>query len=376
VAALLWHFTARFVIILLLKELRERRRVWMDKGKGRAILLAVLAAACYGISSPVSKLLLVEIPPAFMAALLYLGAGIGMALLSLLRRRGKESREAQITRKEAPLVLAVIALDILAPILLMTGLQMTNPANVSLLNNFEIVATSMLAMLFFREAVGGRMWIVIALITLASVLLSVEDIGHFSFSLGSLLVILASLCWGLENNCTRLLSLKDPLQIVVVKGFGSGLGALTIALIAGAVRLDLLYIFFALLLGFFAYGLSIFLYISAQRSLGAARTSAYYAAAPFIGVGLSLVIYRQTVTFTFAIALALMVAAAFFAMIEKHTHPHAHPALSHEHRHRHDDGHHLHPHDGPALEHSHPHTHEEMSHAHPHTPDLHHGHGH
>ncbi len=349
----------------------------MDRKKGRAILLAVLAAVCYGVSAPLAKLLLRQLSPTFMASLLYLGAGVGMALVNLAGKAGgRGAGEARMTRKEAPYAVLMVLLDIAAPILLLFGLTLTTPANASLLNNFEIVATSLIAMAVFREPVGRRMWAAIALITLASALLSFEGAGSFSFSAGSLLVLLACLCWGLENNCTRMLSLKDPLQIVTVKGLGSGLGALAIALALGEVRLHVPSILLALLLGFFAYGLSITLYIRAQRDLGAARTSAYYAVAPFIGVGLSFIVTSQPVTPLFLAALATMLLGAYFAAVERHTHPHTHEALTHEHRHSHTDGHHTHHHDVPVREHSHPHTHEPMAHAHPHTPDTHHRHQH
>ena len=164
------------------------------------ITFAILAAACYGISTPISKLLLREIPATQMAALLYLGAGSSMTFVNLFGR--KDSKEARITSKEYPYVTGMILLDIAAPILLMFGLNIATPANVSLLNNFEIVATSLIALLIFKEAVGKRMWIAICLITLSSTILSVEDSGSFSFSIGSLFVLGACLCWGFENNCT------------------------------------------------------------------------------------------------------------------------------------------------------------------------------
>ena len=186
----------------------------------------------------------------------------------------------------------MVALDIAAPIFLMYGLTKTTSANASLLNNFEIVATSLIALLIFKESISKRLWGAISLITISSIILSVEDISSFSFSFGSIFVLLACVCWGLENNCTRKLSVKDPLQIVIIKGFGSGIGSLLIAFTLGEKMNNIPYIIAALLLGFFAYGLSIFFYIYAQRDLGAARTSAYYAVAPFIGVALSLIVFR------------------------------------------------------------------------------------
>jgi drug/metabolite transporter (DMT)-like permease len=258
----------------------------------------------------------------------------------------------------------------------MFGLNMTTPANASLLNNFEIVSTALIALFVFKEAIGGRMWIAIALITFSSLILSFEDIGSLSFSAGSLLVVLACMCWGFENNCTRMLSMKDPLQIVFIKGSGSGVVSLAIAFATRELSHNILYILLALALGFVAYGLSIYFYILAQRELGAARTSAYYAVAPFVGVGLSFVVYRQPVTFTFIAALVIMLTGACFAAVERHAHHHTHDRIVHEHRHNHSDGHHNHEHNTPGGEHSHIHTHEPLSHAHFHTPDTHHIHKH
>lgn len=350
----------------------------MNNQTSSAIAMAILAAALYGVSSPVSKLLLVKIPPTLMAALLYLGAGIGMLIVNVFKQYSKSERlEAKMTQKELPYIIGMILLDIAAPILLMLGLARTTAENVSLLNNFEIVATALIALFIFQEAIGRRMWLAIALITLSTIILSVEDLSSLSFCLGSLFVIAACLCWGLENNCTRMLSLKDPLQIVVVKGFGSGLGALLISLALQEYSNNLWYIFLALILGFVAYGLSIFFYISAQRELGAARTSAYYATAPFIGVIISWLLLQEQISTSFLVALVVMLTGAYFAVSENHRHTHFHPDVTHEHKHNHHDGHHNHQHVPEVVgEHSHEHTHEPIKHKHAHTPDMHHRHAH
>ena len=286
----------------------------MEKNRSRAVFFAILAAALYALNAPVSKLLLENIPAKMMAALLYLGAGLGMFVLRLVQKAvGKPSHEAPLTRRELPYTVAMVVLDIAAPIFLMLGLTGTTAANASLLNNFEIVATSLIALLLFREKVSRRLWWAIGLVTLSSVLLSLEGAESLQFSVGSLLVLLACCCWGLENNCTRALSEKDPLEIVVVKGFGSGLGALVIALVLGERLPPLLPLVGALCLGFVAYGLSIFFYIYAQRDLGAAKTSTYYAVAPFIGAGLSLLIFRQMPGAVFFVALFIMAAGTWLA---------------------------------------------------------------
>lgn len=282
--------------------------------KKTAIFWAILAAALYALNSPISKLLLDQIPPTMMAALLYLGAGIGLTAVRLVQRgMGKGTKEKPLTRKDLPFTIGMVALDIAAPIFLMIGLTMTTAANASLLNNFEIAATSVIALGIFKETISKRLWTAIAFVTVGSIVLSVEDASSFSFSFGSLFVLLACVCWGFENNCTRMISNKDPLEIVVIKGFGSGLGSLVIALVLGEGLPDWGYAACALLLGFVAYGLSIFFYIYAQRYLGAAKTSAYYALAPFIGTALSLVIFREIPTVSFVAALAFMIAGAYLA---------------------------------------------------------------
>lgn len=343
-----------------------------------AVGYAILAALLYGISAPVSKLLLVKLSPTMMAALLYLGAGFGMIAVNIIKRiRKVEQSEAKMTQKEMPYIIGMILLDIAAPIFLMIGLLNSTSGNASLLNNFEIVATSLIALFIFKETIGKRMWTAIIFITLSSMILSFSDITSLKFSIGSIFVLLACISWGLENNCTRMLSLKDPLQIVVVKGLGSGFGALIIAFTINAVTFDLLYVLMALLLGFVAYGMSIYFYITAQRTLGAARTSAYYAAAPFIGVLVSWVFLREPITINFLIALGIMLLGTYYAVTEDHGHSHTHALEIHEHKHRHDDGHHEHFHETPINgEHSHEHQHEVMIHTHAHTPDLHHRHTH
>lgn len=300
-----------------------------------------------------------------------------MLAVNLAKGGARRDEEAGLSRKDARYVVLMVALDIAAPVFLLYGIRLTTAATAALLGNFEIVATALLAMLLFREAIGARLWAAMALITVASAVLTVDDFGSLSLSPGALLVLLACLCWGLENNCTRMLSLKDPMQIVVVKGFGSGLGAFVLAVAAGQLAGGAAVIGAALLLGFFAYGLSIYFYVSAQRELGAARTGAYYAFAPFIGVMFSFILFDGSLTPSFMVALPIMLAGVYLVISEDHAHEHLHARHTHTHRHRHDDGHHLHAHDGAvAGEHSHHHEHETLTHSHGHTPDLHHDHEH
>lgn len=280
----------------------------------QAVFFAILAAALYAVNAPISMLLLSKVPSAMMAAFLYLGAGVGLSLLQLVQKQtGKSQKEKSLTRKELPYTIGMVVLDIAAPLFLMAGLTMTTAANASLLNNFEIVATSVIALVLFHEAISRRLWFAIGLVTLASLILSFEDISSFSFSMGSAFVLLACVCWGFENNCTRMLSEKSPVEIVIIKGFCSGTGSLIIALVIGEKIPGTGYILGALVLGFVAYGLSIFFYIYAQRYLGAAKTSAYYAVSPFIGVALSLVICREAPTPWFLLALLIMIGGTYLA---------------------------------------------------------------
>lgn len=279
----------------------------------KAIFHAVLAAALYAVSIPFSKLLLVEVPPTMLAAFLYIGAGIGMAVLGAVKKnRGEEP----LKRSDIKYTISMVVLDIVAPVLLMLGLKFSPAANASLLNNFEIVATAVIALAVFGETVGKRLWAAIALITLSSILLTLDTAEGFSFSFGSLLVLGATVCWGIENNCTRQIADKDPLQIVMVKGLGSGLGALVVAWVIGERLVSAEWLLATMLLGFVAYGLSIYYYTYAQRVIGAARTSAYYAIAPFIGVVLSMLILGERPNRIFFVALVIMLVGTRLASVK------------------------------------------------------------
>lgn len=286
----------------------------MAERKSTAVFFAVLAAALYALNAPASKLLLVDVEPTMLAGLLYLGAGTGMFLLGIVRKKaGREPSEKCLTRRDVPYTAGMIILDIAAPVFLMFGLMRTSSANASLLNNFEIVATSVIALLIFGEKITRRLWLAIVFITVSSMILSFEDRSSLNFSSGSLLVLAACICWGFENNCTRMISDSDPLEIVVIKGFGSGIGSLVIALIRGEALPVPACILTVLLLGFAAYGLSIYFYVYAQRDLGAAKTSAYYAVAPFIGVVLSFILFREIPGISFFTALGIMIAGVYLA---------------------------------------------------------------
>lgn len=338
------------------------------KQKHVASFFALLAAALYALNIPFTKLLLTQVQPTMMAAFLYLGAGAGLYLYGLVT--GERQKSEPLTRKELPYTVGMIVLDIAAPILLMLGLQYTGSANASLLNNFEIVATSLIAFFAFREKLSRRLALAIGLVTLASVILGFEGASSLRFHSGSLLVLAAACCWGLENNCTRMLSGKSSVQITTVKGVFSGLGSLLIAFAAGERLPDLRWIPAVLLLGFVAYGLSIYFYIRAQKDLGAAKTSAFYSVAPFLGVLFGIIMFGERPNFQFFIGLLLMILATVLMVKDtiglQHTHAHTH---IHNHEHSHGALVHTHEH-GHTHTHTHIHGEDESSHSHEHE-DLH-----
>ncbi|MBO4863266.1 MAG: EamA family transporter [Eubacterium sp.] len=334
----------------------------MSSSKIKAIIYALLAAVFYAVNVPISKLLLDHVDETTMAALLYLGAGIGISILSVFMKKDRKGSE-KLSGNDLPYVIGMIVLDIAAPIFLMTGISRGTSANASLLGNFEIVATTVIALMVFKEAVSKRLWLAIGLITLASVLLSLEGTESFSFSYGSLFVLTATLCWGFENNCTRKISSKSTYEIVILKGIFSGMGALAIAFIKQESMPEWKYIAVALILGFAAYGLSIFLYVRAQNVLGAAKTSTYYAVAPFVGAFLSFVFLKESLSWTYIIALIVMLAGSVVIVIDTLIRHHIH-----EHQHTF-----VHTHDGSTHEHTIAHTHDhahyitESKHGHHHT---------
>lgn len=340
------------------------------------ILQALIAALFFGASAPIAKLLLGDdIAPIFLAAFLYLGSGAGTFLFRLTQRMRSKDAEADIKSPDIKwLAGAIIAGGILAPIILMISLQNTPASTASLLLNFEGVGTTLIALLFFKEAIGRRAWIAILVITLASIFLSTNFDEGFGLSLGALGIILACVLWGVDNNFTRNISGKDPLAIVAWKGLVAGTFSFFLAYFLGNVLPSLTVIFGTLVLGFVSYGLSTMLFIRSMRGLGAARTSALYGTAPLAGVLLSIFLFGEIPSFSFVIAAVLMIGGALLLINEEHSHSHTHTAMFHEHSHSHDDS--AHGHDTAKGVHSHEHEHPAEEHEHDHMPDIHHRHGH
>ncbi len=280
--------------------------------------LAVAAASLYALSVPLSKLLMSSVQPGALAGLLYLGAGVGMwAFLGARRATGSSSSSRPMERRDAPYVAGMVVLDVAAPLLLMGGLAMTSAESVSLLSNFEIVATALFARALFGERITPRLWAGIAAMTASCTLLTVEPGAELSLSPGSLLVLGACLCWGVENNCTASIADCDPALVVAIKGIGSGIGALVVALLGGSSLPALTPAILTMLLGFASYGLSILAYVRAQRGLGAARTSAYYAIGPFIGVAIAWALFGDVPAAGFLVALALMALGSWLSLPER-----------------------------------------------------------
>ena len=346
------------------------------------ILQALAAAILFGASAPFAKLLLGEIDPIPLAALLYLGSGLSSLSILFIQRTIQRQTipEKDLTKSDLPwLAGAMLAGGVAAPILLMWGLNQTPASTASLLLNFESVATVLIAIFAFKEAVGRRILGAIALITLASILLSWTG-GSWGISAGAFGVIAACFLWGLDNNLTRNISAKNPLVIVGVKGLGAGLFSLVLALVLGKTLPGLGVILPAMLLGALSYGWSIQLFILAMRALGAARTSTLFGIAPFAGTLLAFGMLREVPQPLFWAAIPFMLAGAWFMLSETHDHHHLHIPMQHTHAHTHPDEHHEHQHapdvPGSNKAHTHGHTHEPLAHDHNHTPDLDHWHEH
>jgi drug/metabolite transporter (DMT)-like permease len=344
------------------------------------ISLALGSAFLFGISAPLAKLIVDDAGPWLLAGMLYLGAGIGLALFQFFRKSlGIINTEAPIRKKDIPwLALVVLSGGVVGPVLLMYGLAHTGASTASLLLNVEGLATMGIAWIVFKEYVDRRLLLGAFSILAGAVLLSWQDGGSFNFDTGAILVICACFAWGIDNNLTRKLSSADPVNIVTIKGLAAGTVNIILALSQNAAISAPGVIAGAALIGFFCYGVSIVMFVLGLRFLGTARCGAYYSTAPFIGAALSVLLFSETLSIQFMAAGVLMAVGVWLHVTEKHSHEHVHEAVTHEHAHVHDE-HHQHEHgpDDPAGEpHSHAHAHEPLRHSHPHYPDIHHRHRH
>ena len=342
--------------------------------------LALLSAALFGISTPFAKLLLGDgVSPWMLAGLLYLGSGLGLAVFQLARKAsGAALAEAPLRPADLPwLALVVLSGGVIGPLLLMLGLAATAASTASLLLNLESLATMALAWVLFGEHVDRRLLTGAVAILAGAVVLSWQG-GPEGFGWGALAIAGACLAWGFDNNLTRRLSAADPVQIAMIKGLAAGAVNLVLAVVAGASLPSAGLIAGAALIGFVGYGVSLVLFVLGLRHLGAARTGAYFATAPFIGALVAIALLGEPLTTQLVIAGALMAIGVSLHLAEAHEHEHRHEAFEHEHRHTHDE-HHRHEHmpGDPAGEpHTHRHRHMPLVHKHPHYPDLHHRHPH
>lgn len=371
------------------------------KNNFKGILLAAAAAALFGMSTPLAKLLEKEIAPVMLASLFYLGFGIGFALLSAFAAaRRKQSNVLRLCRADLPSLFVVVSAGgIFAPVCLMLGLSYSSATTASLLLNMEAVLTALIAWIYFHENCDSKIILGMIAITAGGITLSFNQLSFDQASVnsalnlattssnmaGPLLIALACLGWAIDNNFTRKIAAADAKQIAMIKGLVAGLVNLAFAFALGQKLPNGGAITAALLLGFIGYGLSLVFYVMALRDLGNARTSAYFATAPFIGALLSLVIFREPVTATLALAALLMGIGVYLHISERHEHTHIHEETEHEHEHLH-DLHHNHEHasedepahrkNGSEIPHTHKHRHEKLKHSHTHYPDLHHRHRH
>ncbi len=334
---------------------------------------ALAAAVLFGVATPLAKLLLTPLDPWLLAGVLYLGSGIGLALVRWIR----VERGAGFGRQDVPWLLAAIGCGgLVGPVLLMWGLARTTASTASLLLNSEGIFTALIAWFAFRENFDRRIALGMLLIVVGGVILALPDNHSADASLPSLAIAGACLAWALDNNLTRKVALADATTIAMLKGLVAGTVNVGLAFVAGASLPPPTQLGAAAVLGFVSYGVSLVLFVSALQNLGTARTAAYFSIAPFIGASLSVVLLKEAVTWQLGIAALLMAAGVWLHLTEHHVHKHLHEAMNHEHEH---DAHHRHEHSlpvAPGTRHSHWHHHEPMTHSHEHFPDAHHRHRH
>lgn len=366
-----------FALRRLLKRCKSEGMKYIHSHLWPGVPLALVSAVLFGASAPFAKLLLGTVSPQLLAGLLYLGAGIGLAIVHVSRATfGVPAQEAPLRRHDLPWLAAVVLFGGLAgPLLLMLGLSHTSAASGSLLLNLEGLATMLIAWVVFRENVDRRLILGAFAILVGAVVLSWNGEG-VRLDAGAALIAAACLAWGIDNNLTRKLSSSDPVVTATIKGVVAGSVNVALALMLGAAMPSLAMIGAAAVVGFLGVGVSLVLFMLALRHLGAARTGAYFSLAPFIGAVIAVGLLGEPVTVQLVVAGALMGMGLWLHLAERHEHEHLHETMEHEHAHVHDE-HHQHHHDGPVTEpHSHWHRHEPLRHTHPHYPDLHHQHGH
>jgi drug/metabolite transporter (DMT)-like permease len=334
---------------------------------------ALAAALLFGTGTPLVKLLLGPVNPWLSAGLLYLGSGLGLVLLRLIRK----ALSVHLSLGETKwLACAILAGGVVAPVLLMWGLSRTPASSAALLLNAEGVLTVLLAWFVFHESFDRRIASGMILIVLGTVVLAWSSDASFDSMLPALAIVGACLGWAIDNNLTRKVALTDATFIAMIKGLTAGAANITIAWLLGITLPQLFVLLAAGTLGFFSYGLSLVLFVVALRHLGTARTGAYFSTAPFAGALLAIPLLGESLSIQFVVAALLIAVGVWLHLTERHEHWHTHEELEHEHEHIHDD-HHRHAHsEAVSGAHTHRHRHKPLAHSHPHYPDAHHWHGH
>jgi drug/metabolite transporter (DMT)-like permease len=341
----------------------------------RGVMLAALSALAFGLATPLVAWAGRGVGPLTTAALLYAGAATMAALCRLLVRQ----HGAAVSRRDVPRLLAIGLVGAgLAPTLLAWGLQRAGATAGALLLNLEAVFTVLLARAFYREPIGGRVAVAVSSMVLGGMVLALASRAAGSIGLvGAVAVAGATACWALDNTWTRPLAERDPFEVILIKGALGALATGALAVVRGEALPDSVAATVLVACGATGYGASLYLYLRAQRRIGAARTGSVFALAPFLGALTAWAIGDRHADAGAAVAAALFALGVYLHVSERHRHRHAHAAAEHEHAHRHDDLHHSHVHEPPFVgEHSHAHAHEHVEHDHPHAPDMHHDHVH
>jgi drug/metabolite transporter (DMT)-like permease len=341
-----------------------KRSAWLEAGA---------SAVAFGLVGPVAKRLGQTAPPLVLVALLYLGAG----LVLLAARVFVPSRAAPLTRRDAPTMLAILAVGgLVGPVLWLYGLERSGGVAASLILNLQTVFTALVAALWFHEHVGRRGAVALAAVVGGAVLAGFDRGGGGTWW-GALLVAGACLCWAIDDNLTRNLSGKSAVAVAGTKTLGAGALALVAALVHGERLPPPATVAVALAAGALGVGLGLVLFVRSLRELGVARTNGVFATSPFVGALAALPILGERPGALVPVAGLLMAAGVALLLTEHHAHRHVHDPLEHAHLHTHDE-HHRHPHDGSEgpEPHAHRHRHEPLDHDHPHLPDLHHRHRH
>ena len=317
-------------------------------------------------------------PSSLLAGLLYLGSGLGLTGAVLYQKTPVYDILGSLSRRQwAYMAGTIVSGGVAAPLFLAYGIRAGTASEVSLLLNFETVATTLLAWMVFHEQIGYRVWIGKLAIIGASILVLFTGGSELQLSIPGLSVLAACLLWGIDNNLTRELeSIPAPL-LACMKGWSAGIFNVALSLVLFKIQVTAAQVSGTLAIGALSYGASLVLFIHALREIGSARTSTWFASGPFIGTVLSVLILGERPPGEYWLAALVMLSGMFFLYGEAHRHLHQHERITHAHPHDHDE-HHQHAHDDGDLigKHNHLHTHEPIKHAHVHWPDIHHRHSH